>query len=375
MHDLVRFKSQPSFDVLRTLSVFEGYSRELSETAFLLKKEKNKKDLYSTYVVRIVPPEVLWGFFMLQRRNCTKKLLSFGPIAIIVAAILWSLDGLLRRSLYVLPPLVIVFYEHLIGFLLLVPFLFGHIKSLRTITQKTWGAFAWITLMASILGTLFYTAALGRIHYIQFSVVVLLQQMQPVFVVFFAWLVLKEKISNSFFIWLIMSLVGAYFVSFPTLIVNWATGSGTIIAALLAIGAAFAWGSSTAFSRYALLQMPSTLATGLRFGLATLFALLLVLITGQGASLYAINESQIGALVLIALSTGMLAMSIYYYGLKKTPAWVSAICELTWPLSAVIIDYVGFHKSLSLTQWLGTLMLLTSIYKVSSMAKGTVATK
>lgn len=301
-----------------------------------------------------------------------KKLLAFGPLAIIFAAILWSLDGLLRRSLYVLPPLVIVFYEHLIGFVLLIPFLIGHLKSVKTITKKTWGAFAWITLMASILGTLFYTAALGRVNYIQFSVVVLLQQMQPLFVVFFAWLVLKEHISTSFFVWLALSLIGAYFVSFPTLSVNWTTGSGTIIAALLALGAAFAWGSSTAFSRYALLQMPSTLATGLRFGLATLFAFVLILITGQGPLLYSINESQLGALVLIALTTGMLAMSIYYFGLKKTPAWVSAICELAWPVSAVAIDYFGFHKSLSTTQWLGTFMLLVSIYKVSNMAKGNI---
>lgn len=50
----------------------------------------------------------------------------------------------------------------------------------------------------------------------------------------------------------------------------------------------------------------------------------------------------------------MVALSIYYYGLKKTPAWVSAICELTWPLSAVLIDYVVYHKSLSMTQWIGS---------------------
>lgn len=298
-----------------------------------------------------------------------KTLLTFGPLAIIVAAILWSLDGLLRRSLYVLPPLVIVFYEHLIGFLLLVPFLIGHLKSVRDIKPKTWGAFMWVTIMASIVGTLCYTAALGRINYIQFSVVVLLQQMQPLFVVLFAWLILKEKITKMFFLWLVLSLIGAYFVSFPTLSVSWATGSGTIIAALLAIGAAFAWGSSTAFSRYALLQMPSSLATGLRFGLATLFSFVLIVITGQSGALYAINESQLVALVLIALTTGMVAMSIYYYGLKRTPAWVSAICELAWPISAVAIDYFGFHKNLSLTQWLGAAILLIAIYNVSKMAK------
>ena len=58
-------------------------------------------------------------------------------------------------------------------------------------------------------------------------------------------------------------------------------------------------------------------------------------------------------LVAIALSTGMVALVIYYYGLKRTPARVSAICELTWPLSAVALDYVYFHKTLTATQWIG----------------------
>ena len=49
-----------------------------------------------------------------------KKLKSFGPLFIIIAALLWSLDGLLRRGLYSLPPSVVVFYEHLVGFAILL---------------------------------------------------------------------------------------------------------------------------------------------------------------------------------------------------------------------------------------------------------------
>src|SRR5581483_6467934 len=163
-----------------------------------------------------------------------KKVLSFGPLFVIFAAFLWSLDGLLRRSLYVLPPITVVFFEHLIGFILIAPFLFPHIKTIKKVKQKTWGAFAWITLLSSILGTLFYTAALGKVNFIQFSVVVLLQQLQPIFEVFFAWLILREHINKKFFIWLALALVGAYFVSFPNLSVNLQTGQGTILAALLA---------------------------------------------------------------------------------------------------------------------------------------------
>ena len=79
-----------------------------------------------------------------------KKILSLGPLFIILASFLWSLDGLLRRSLYVLPPLIIVFWEHFIGFILLLPLLLPNWKQISAIKPKTWGAFTWVTLLSSI---------------------------------------------------------------------------------------------------------------------------------------------------------------------------------------------------------------------------------
>ena len=297
-----------------------------------------------------------------------KKLLAFGPLFIILAAFLWSLDGLLRVSLYSLPPIVVVFWEHFIGFVILLPVLLPMWKEVLSIKPKVWSAFAWVTVLSSILGTVLYTAALGKVNYIQFSVVVLLQQTQPLFVVLIARLILKERIEKVFWPLLAVALAGAYLVSFPAG-VNAATGAGTAIAALMAIGAAFSWGSSTAFSRYALIRLPSLVVTGLRFGLASLLGIVVVLAMGYQQQATNVTSGQLWALVAIALSTGMVALVIYYYGLKRTPARVSAICELTWPLSAVVIDYVYFHKTLTASQWIGAVLLLVSITAVSRIAK------
>lgn len=297
-----------------------------------------------------------------------KKLLAFGPLFIILAAFLWSLDGLLRVSLYSLPPIVVVFWEHFIGFLILLPMLLSMWKKVLSIKPKVWSAFAWVTVLSSILGTVLYTAALGKVNYIQFSVVVLLQQTQPLFVVLFGRLIVKERIEKVFWPLLAVALAGAYLVSFPAG-VNAATGAGTAIAALMALGAAFSWGSSTAFSRYALIRLPSLVVTGLRFGLASLLGIVVVLAMGYQKQATNVTSGQLWTLVAIALSTGMVALVIYYYGLKRTPARVSAICELTWPLSAVVIDYVYFHKTLTASQWIGAVLLLVSITAVSRIAK------
>lgn len=298
-----------------------------------------------------------------------KKILGIGPLFVVFAAILWSLDGLLRVSLYTLPPIVVVTVEHFIGFIILLPIVLGQVKLIPTITLKTWGAFVWVTILSSIFGTLLYTSALAMIQFAQFSVIVLLQQIEPLVVILFARLILKEPISRKFIPWFGMALVSAYFVSFPNLQVNLDTGRGTALAALFAVGAAFSWGSSTVFSRYALLQLPTLFTTALRFGLASVLGSILVFALGHGTAMVAITSKQLLTLVAIALSTGMVALSIYYYGLKRTPARIATLCELAWPLSAVFLDYFYFHKTLSVTQWMGAIALMITIYKVSTMVK------
>jgi drug/metabolite transporter (DMT)-like permease len=110
-----------------------------------------------------------------------KKLLTFGPLFVIIAALLWSFDGLLRISLYSLPPAVIVFYEHVLGVIILLPLGVIWMKDLKKMTRREWIAITLVALFSGALGTIFYTAALGKINYSSYSIVVLLQQqLQPI---------------------------------------------------------------------------------------------------------------------------------------------------------------------------------------------------
>ncbi len=294
-----------------------------------------------------------------------RNLKNFGPLFIIIAALLWSVDALLRRSLYVLPPATIVFYEHLIGFAILLFFIPKWFPDLKKMTRKEWIAIGLVSLFSGALGTIFYTAALGKINYIQFSVIVLLQQLQPIWAISAAAILLKEKITKKFILWAGVALVAAYFVNFKDMTVNLQTGSGTAIAGLFAVLAGMLWGSSTAISKYVLNKVHFLTATALRFAIAPIFALGFVLSMNQGASLTQVTIPQLQALLLIAFSTGMLALAIYYYGLKRTPARVTTICELVWPASAVFIDYVYFHQTYSNTQILGIVVLLFAIYQIA----------
>ncbi len=298
-----------------------------------------------------------------------KKILTKGPLFIALAALLWSFDGLLRRGLYTLPPTVVVFYEHLLGFVLLLIISPYWIKDIKKLTKKQWIAITIVGIGAGALGTIFYTAALGQVQYIQFSVVMLLQQLQPIWGISMAAFLLREKLQKKFILWALLALIATYFITFKDLTVNLATGQGTIIAALLALAAGVFWGSSTALSKYVLESVSYLAVTALRFFIAPVFALILILSTSQTEALFSLTQQQWTSLWLIVFSTGLVGLLIYYYGLKRTPARISSILELIWPASAIFIDYFYFHKSLTFTQLFGVALLLLSIYKVTKFKK------
>jgi drug/metabolite transporter (DMT)-like permease len=215
---------------------------------------------------------------------------------------------------------------------------------------------------------LFFTQALLATQFIPFSVVFLLQKLQPLFAILFGWIVLKETLPKHFMPWAALALIAAFFVTFPLGIVNLNTGDGTMIAALFALGAALLWGSSTAFSRRLTLMHGAVNATALRFIATALFAPFFIVGMGHVSSLASVTGMDIVILLTIALSTGMVALFLYYKGLEKTPVRVATILELAFPLIAVIIDVVLYDSVLHFTQYIAAIVLLYAMIQVSNTA-------
>jgi drug/metabolite transporter (DMT)-like permease len=111
------------------------------------------------------------------------------------------------------------------------------------------------------------------------------------------------------------------------------------------------------------------MGTYLRFGLTTL---LMLFIAGLSHNLSAFNQitfKQFLIFLTIVFSSGGLAMLLYYYGLKRVTASVSTICELAFPLSAIIFEFIIRGRMLTWSQWLGVLVLFFAIYQVSIVQK------
>jgi len=287
-----------------------------------------------------------------------------GSLFIVLAAVLWALDGVVRRNLYALPPLVIVSVEHIVGSLILIPFIATQLFKAR-FQKKEWVAIILISLFSGLLGTVWFTTALLMTSYISFSVVFLLQKLQPVFALLAARILLKEKLSKQYFFWATCALIAAFFVTFPMGEVNLNTGDKTLQAALFALGAAVLWGSSTALSRYLLLKHKARVVAGMRFLVTSLFGLIALFIYGQYGALKTITPFQLSQFAFIAVSTGMVALLLYYKGLRTVPVHIATFLELIFPLLAVLIDVYLYKTQISIVQILAGLTLLFSLYHIT----------
>ena len=144
-----------------------------------------------------------------------EKLHRWAAISIILAAALWGVDGIVfRPSLYDLPVPLVVFLESSIITLLLIPVLINRLKEIRQLTAKDWMIFSVISLTGGVLGTMAITKALFYVNYVNLSIVILIQKLQPVFAITFAILLLKEKPAKSFYGWAALAVIGAYLVTF-----------------------------------------------------------------------------------------------------------------------------------------------------------------
>ena len=73
-------------------------------------------------------------------------------------------------------------------------------------------------------------------------------------------------------------------------------------------------------------------------------------------------------IAMLALVTGLVAVLLYYYGLRRTTASVASVAELTFPIVAIAVGYLAFDATLTSSQLAG--VVLTSLVVLALPARG-----
>ncbi|WP_027129462.1 DMT family transporter [Fusobacterium perfoetens] len=298
-----------------------------------------------------------------------KKYLGAGLVCF--AASLWGFDGIvLTPRLHQLSVPFVVFILHFIPFLFMSCF-FGkeEIKNIKKLPKKDIFYYFCIGLFGGSLGTISIVKALFLVNFQHLTVVTLLQKTQPIFALILARIILKEKLSKNFFFLTFLAMIGGYIMTFEFALPH-SSGSGNILSAsLLALLAAFSFGSSTAFGKRILTNSSFRTALYTRFLFTSIITFIITLFKGDLVYFTRVTSFQWLIFITIMLTSGSMAIMIYYRGLRYIDASVATICELAFPISSVVFDYIFNGRLLTGQQFIGAVILVFTIITIGKSQK------
>lgn len=294
-----------------------------------------------------------------------------GASLVCLAATMWGFDGIvLTPRLYKLNVMYVVFMLHTLP-LLGMTILFGkkEFENIKKMSLETKIYYMLVALFGGVIGTLSIVKALFLVNFNHLTVVTLLQKLQPIFAIILSIFLLKERVKKQFFLWTFIALMSGYFLTFQLSIPKMDLGNNMWKASLFAILAAFSFGSSTVFGKKILESSSFRTALYTRYLFTFIILSVLVLITGNIRYIFDTTLYEWIIFIIIGLTTGSGAILIYYSGLKYIKASIATICELCFPVSSIIFDYIFNGKMLTPVQVASAILLLFSIYKISKTQK------
>lgn len=289
-----------------------------------------------------------------------------GLIFIFFACLLWATDTLIRYPLLFggASAQQIVFFEHLILVVIIVGVFIYQRRKVTFLRRQTVMPFIVVGVFGSALATLAFTEAF---YLSNPTIVILLQKLQPLVAVTLACLLLKEKISPRFYLWLAMALLGSLLLIWPDLkllLLGIKTGeiagsSDVLWGYILALFAVISWGSATVFGKkLSSAGIDSIDIMAGRFSFGLLGMLPFAFITPTLITTVEVNTIQ--KVIMLAVMSGVIGMYFYYQGLKRIPAHWATLAEMFFPVAAIFANWVFLNIEITQVQMLGAVTLITA---------------
>ncbi len=291
---------------------------------------------------------------------------TLGPIFVLLGASLWATDTLFRfPMIYKLDAELIVFIEHLIAFIFLLPLFYGDRNKFMDLNLKQWTALSLIGIFGSALATILFTRSFLLINP---SVVILLQKTQSILVSFLAILFLNERPHWTFIFWAPIALFAALVLSFPNMeFLDFDQLKNSSWQGLaLAIGAAALWAGSTVLGKSTLKKVSPIVVTFWRFWFGLSCLITIQIFSFKNESFTILKEIDVWrSLTYMALIPGLIAVWFYYEGLKRTQAFIATFLELAFPITAVALNTYFLNLPITMTQLIAAGLLLTAVSAIS----------
>lgn len=280
-----------------------------------------------------------------------------GAIYLSLAASIWG--GMYVVSKYVLdfiPPLTLVWLRFIIAFVVL----YGSLKLAEkkqkkkvTIRKKDWLLFAWIgfigyfiSITCQFIGTKLSDAHTGS----------LVTSATPAFMVIFAALILKEKLTARRLLSTIIATIGVIIV------IGWDIEIGSyFIGTIILVGAAITWALLSIYVKIASIQFSSLVITTYAIFFSLFFITPFMIWELQAASIGTVNTYVILGVLYLGIVSTAGAFFLWNKGLELLDASIGSLFFFFQPIVGSLLGWLLLNETLNSNFFIGGILIICSV--------------
>ncbi|PFP12473.1 DMT family transporter [Bacillus thuringiensis] len=280
-----------------------------------------------------------------------------GAIYLSLAASIWG--GMYVVSKYVLdfiPPLTLVWLRFIIAFVVLYGILKLAEKKQKkkvTIRKKDWLLFAWIgfigyfiSITCQFIGTKLSDAHTGS----------LVTSATPAFMVIFAALILKEKLTARRLLSTIIATIGVIIV------IGWDIEIGSyFIGTIILVGAAITWALLSIYVKIASIQFSSLVITTYAIFFSLFFITPFMIWELQAASIGTVNTYVILGVLYLGIVSTAGAFFLWNKGLELLDASIGSLFFFFQPIVGSLLGWLLLNETLNSNFFIGGILIIFSV--------------
>ncbi|MDA2648262.1 DMT family transporter [Bacillus cereus] len=281
-----------------------------------------------------------------------------GAICLSLAASIWG--GMYVVSKYVLdfiPPLTLVWLRFIIAFVVLYGILKLAEKKQKkkvTIRKKDWLLFAWIgfigyfiSITCQFIGTKLSDAHTGS----------LVTSATPAFMVIFAALILKEKLTARRLLSTIIATIGVIIV------IGWDIEIGSyFIGTIILVGAAITWALLSIYVKIASIQFSSLVITTYAIFFSLFFITPFMIWELQAASIGTVNTYVLLGVLYLGIVSTAGAFFLWNKGLELMDASIGSLFFFFQPIVGSLLGWLLLNETLNSNFFIGGILIICSVF-------------
>ncbi|MCC3685165.1 DMT family transporter [Bacillus cereus] len=281
-----------------------------------------------------------------------------GAICLSLAASIWG--GMYVVSKYVLdfiPPLTLVWLRFIIAFVVLYGILKLAEKKQKkkvTIRKKDWLLFAWIgfigyfiSITCQFIGTKLSDAHTGS----------LVTSATPAFMVIFAALILKEKLTARRLLSTIIATIGVIIV------IGWDIEIGSyFIGTIILVGAAITWALLSIYVKTASARFSSLVITTYAIFFSLFFITPFMIWELQTSSIGTVNTYVILGVLYLGIVSTAGAFFLWNKGLDLMDASIGSLFFFFQPIVGSLLGWLLLNETLNSNFFIGGILIICSVF-------------